>query len=132
MWDFFHPFDLRQLRSRKLPDHAVSQPIRTWSHGKNDAVVKIGDRIEKYGQVIQYIVSSAAELRLIVCRREISFETDAYAVMVSSVQEFIWTERHQSSAQLDPLREIGDTAADRVLSAYTLTPQVRRAFLRTK
>ncbi len=53
-------------------------------------------------------------------------------VLLSSGQEFIWTERHRNSTQLDRLRDIGDAAADRVLSTYILTPQVRRAFLRKK
>jgi hypothetical protein len=119
MWDFFHPFDFRKLRSRKLPDNANSLPVRTWSTtctDVNDEVVKVGDRVEKYGQVMNF--KAVVDSIYAVKRQSQNQQTHSYG------QEFIWTNGHLSNKKLDPLREIGDTAADLVLSSYTLSPQV--------
>ncbi len=39
-----------------MPDHAVSLPVRTWTSKVKDGDAKVGDRVEKYGQVLCFVV----------------------------------------------------------------------------
>jgi hypothetical protein len=49
--EFFSPFDLTNLKSRKLADDIAGQPYRSLSAESSDEDIRLGDHVEKFGQV---------------------------------------------------------------------------------